>query len=309
VHPNLVTIGSFAIHSYGLLLAVAFLVAIQIFLARGRARGLSEDRLSTLSLWILILAIVGGRALFVLTHWEEYKSDPMGVVRLWEGGLMLYGGYILAIAGGIAYVRRAGLPVWRVADAAAPSMAIGVGIGRLGCFLNGCCYGLPTHLPWGIHFPPESYSSTVFPNAALHPAQLYMSLAGFGLFFVLLALDRKPRFDGHLFWTYIALDAALRFLIDFTRYYDETSFLGKIGGLSFNVNQLLSAGLMLVSITMLYLLRGRASSAPLSATGSTDEAGRPDAHGLESQPNVPPRAKLPDAMPSPNEAAGQNPGA
>src|SRR6185503_11250346 len=145
MHPTIVQFGNFAIHSYGLLLAVAFLVSIQIFLARGKARGIPEERLSTLSLLLLLLAIIGGRALFVFTHWADYAQDPLGIFRLWEGGLMLYGGYFLAISGGIVYVRRAGLPVWRIADAAAPSMAIGVGIGRLGCFFNGCCFGLPTH--------------------------------------------------------------------------------------------------------------------------------------------------------------------
>jgi len=272
VHPTLVKFGSFAIHSYGLLLAVAFLAAIQLFLVRGRSRGLSEDRLSTLSLWLLVLAIVGGRIFFVVTHWDDYKGDPLAIFRLWEGGLILYGGYALAIAGGILYVRRAGLSVWRVGDAAAPSMALGIGIGRLGCFFNGCCYGLPTTLPWGIHFPPESYSSAVFPADALHPSQLYMSAAGFLLFFALLALDRKRRFEGWLFWSYIAMDAGLRFLIDFTRYYDETSLLGRIGGLSFNMNQLFSAGLILISLAMLRILGERAKRAPAEGTGDPGTA-------------------------------------
>lgn len=267
MHPTILKFGSFAIHSYGLLLAVAFLVAIQLFLMRGRARGLPEDRLSTLSLWLLVLAIIGGRLLFVATHWDEYKTDPLAIVRLWEGGLILYGGYALAIAGGILYVRRAGLPVWRVGDAAAPSMAIGVGIGRLGCFMNGCCYGVPTKLPWGIKFPPESYSSAVFPGETLHPSQLYMSGAGILLFFVLLALDRKHRFDGWLFWTYIAMDAVLRFIIDFTRYYDETAVLGRWGGLTFNMNQLLSVGLIVVSLVMLRVLAARARRNPAAGTG------------------------------------------
>ena len=257
MHPTIFQFGSFAIHSYGLLLAVAFLVSIQIFLARGKARGIPEEKLSTLSLWLLVLAIIGGRALFVFTHWDEYAGDPIGIFRLWEGGLMLYGGYFLAISGGIVYVRRAGLPVWRIADAAAPSMAIGVGIGRLGCFFNGCCFGLPTHLPWGIHFPPQSYSNAVFPGAALHPSQLYMAGAGFALFATTLALDRKPHFDGRLFWIYVALDATLRFVIDFTRYYDETSFIGRVGSLSFNVNQVLSGILFLAAMIMLRILSRR----------------------------------------------------
>lgn len=303
MHPTLVKFGTFAIHSYGLLLAVAFLASIQLFLARGRARGLPEDRLSTLSLWLLVLAILGGRLLFVATHWDEYKTDPLAIVRLWEGGLILYGGYALAIAGGILYVRRAGLSVWRVGDAAAPSMALGVGIGRLGCFMNGCCYGLPTTLPWGIKFPPESYSSAVFPGETLHPSQLYMSAAGFLLFFALLRFDRKRRFDGWLFWSYIALDAGLRFLIDFTRYYDETSFLGRIGGLSFNMNQLLSAGLIVISLVMLRVLSSRAKGpAAAGEDGSRDDE---EAGGFAQEPSLP--AATAPRVPRPGEPAGQNP--
>jgi phosphatidylglycerol---prolipoprotein diacylglyceryl transferase len=288
VHPTILKIGSFAIHSYGLLLAVGFLLAIQIFVSRGKRRGIAEDSLHTIALVILILAIVGGRGLFVLTHWSEYSSDLWGIFRLWEGGLMLYGGYILAIAGGIAYVRRAGLPLWKIADSAAPAMAIGIGIGRLGCFLNGCCFGMPTSLPWGMRFPPGSYASYTFPGAAIHPSQLYLSLAGAALFLVLLRLDRTPRFDGWLFWTAIAVDAVLRFVIDFTRFYDQTSFLGKVGGLSFNINQVLSALLLLTSIVMLRVLsrRPRVTGLPGGAAGDA-VAGTPAAvSGPELNPTL-----------------------
>lgn len=263
MYPTILKVGSFAIHSYGLLLAVGFLLAIQIFVHRGKRRGIPEDSLHTVSLVILILAIVGGRGLFVLTHWSEYANDLWGIFRLWEGGLMLYGGYILAIAGSIAYVRRAGLPLWKMADAAAPAMALGIGIGRLGCFLNGCCFGLPTTLPWGVKFPSGSYASYTFPGMPVHPAQLYLAIAGILLFFVLLRMDRAPRFDGWLFWTAVAVDAVLRFGIDFTRYYDQTSFLGKVGDLSFNINQILSVFLFVTSLVMLRILSRRSREAGL----------------------------------------------
>jgi phosphatidylglycerol:prolipoprotein diacylglycerol transferase len=269
VHPTLLKFHGIELHSYGLLLAVAFLLAIQIFVARARARGLPEDAMHALSLWLLVLAIAGARALFVLTHWREYAADPLSILRLWEGGLILYGGYVAAIAGGIVYVRRRGLPVWRVGDAAAPSMALGVAIGRLGCFMNGCCYGLPTHLPWGVHFPPETMASYTFPGVALHPSQLYLSGSSLLLFVGILALDRKRRFDGWLFWTFVAADALVRIVIDFTRYYDETAVIGTLGPLTFNMNQLLSGGLIAISLVMLALLsRRRETSAP---------AGVPDA--------------------------------
>jgi len=281
VHPTVVKFGSFAIHSYGLLLAVGFLLAIQIFVSRGKRRGISEDSLHTVSLVILILAIVGGRGLFVLTHWSDYQKDLWGIFRLWEGGLMLYGGYILAIAGSIAYVRRMGLPLWRAADAAAPAMALGIGIGRLGCFLNGCCFGLPTNLPWGVKFPAGSYASYTFPGQSIHPAQLYLALAGLALFVVLLRLDRTPRFDGWLFWTAVAVDAVLRFGIDFTRYYDQTSFLGKVGDLSFNINQILSAFLFITSLVMLRILSRR--SRETGTARGPDESAVP-AGALDSPP-------------------------
>ena len=287
MHPTLLKLGSFQIHSYGLLLAIAFLVAIQIFVVRGKRRGIPEDALHTVSLVLLILAIVGGRGLFVLTHWSEYAADPLGILRLWEGGLMLYGGYVLAIVGGIIYLRRARLPLWKVADAAAPAMALGVGIGRIGCFLNGCCFGLPTHAPWGVQFPPGSYSTFVFPGSHIHPSQLYMVLAGVLLFVVLLRLDRKPHFDGYLFWTAVALDSVLRFGIDFTRYYDTTSFLGKVGGLSFNINQILSVVLFLTSVVMLKIL----SRKKTEAVGAPPAGGTPDAttpSGPRAEVDIPP---------------------
>jgi len=230
---------------------------------------------------ILILAIVGGRGLFVLTHWSDYQKDLGGIFRIWEGGLMLYGGYILAIAGSIAYVRRTGLRLWKVADAAAPAMALGIGIGRLGCFLNGCCFGLPTNLPWGVKFPAGSYASYTFPGQPIHPAQLYLALAGLALFAVLLRLDRAPHFDGWLFWTAVAVDAVLRFGIDFTRYYDQTSFLGKVGDLSFNINQILSAFLFVASLVMLRILSRR--SRETGTARGPDESAVP-AGALDSPP-------------------------
>ena len=288
MHPTILKIGSFAIHSYGLLLAVGFLLAIQIFVSRGKRRGIPEDSLHTISLVILVLAIVGGRGLFVMTHWSEYAKDIGGIFRLWEGGLMLYGGYILAIAGGIAYVRRTGLSLWKIADAAAPAMALGIGIGRLGCFLNGCCFGLPTNLPWGVQFPSGSYASYTFPGMPIHPSQIYLALAGVALFFVLLRLDRTPRFDGWLFWTAVAVDAVLRFGIDFTRYYDQTSFLGKVGDLSFNINQILSAFLFLTSVVMLRILSRRPRETDVaSGPAGTEISGPPaSAPGPELNPTL-----------------------
>jgi phosphatidylglycerol:prolipoprotein diacylglycerol transferase len=286
VHPTLFKFHGLELHTYGLLLAIAFLLGIQIFVARARARGIPEEPMHSLSLLILLLAIVGARALFVITHWSDYVADPLAIFRIWEGGLILYGGYLFGIVGSIIYVRLRGIPVWRVGDAVAPSMALGIGIGRLGCFMNGCCFGLPTTLPWGVHFPTDSVPYFTFPGAALHPSQIYLSLAGFAIFVWLLAADRKPHFEGWLFWMYIAVDAAFRFLLDFTRYYDATSAIGTLGGLSFNMNQILSAGLILVSVVMLAILSRRSASsrAALPAAAGGGAPGAPGATGSAPTP-------------------------
>lgn len=276
MHPTLLKFHGLELHSYGLLLAIAFLLGIQIFVARARARGIAEEPMQTLSLLLLLLSIVGARVLFVITHWSDYAADPVAIFRLWEGGLILYGGYIFAIGGGILYVRRRGIRVWRVGDAAAPSMALGIAIGRVGCFMNGCCFGLPTTLPWGVRFPVDSVASYTFPGAPIHPSQLYLSLAGLAIFVWLLAVDRKPHFEGWLFWTYIAVDAGFRFLLDFTRYYDASSAIGTLGGLSFNMNQVLSGGLILLSLVMLAILSRRPAAPdqaiPAAASGAASDA-------------------------------------
>jgi prolipoprotein diacylglyceryltransferase len=126
----------------------------------------------------------------------------------------------------------------------------------------------------------------VFPSEPLHPSQLYLAAAGIGQFALLLALDRKKHFDGWLFWTYIAIDATFRFLIDFTRYYDATSYLGKIGPLSFNVNQIFSVFLVAASVFMLLRLRhAGTTTAALSPMPEANPGGpAPDVEAAEAAP-------------------------
>lgn len=172
----------------------------------------------------------------------------------------MYGGVLAAIVGGIAFIRSQGLSVWLVCDIVAPAMALGEGITRLGCFLNGCCFGTPTALPWAVTFPRDSFSALVFPGCPLHPSQLYSAGAAFAIFFVLLRLGRRIRFEGQLFWSCILLLSCARFAIDFTRYYEGTDYLGRLDGLNFNSNQLVAAGLVLASIIAMTILRKRGNT-------------------------------------------------
>jgi phosphatidylglycerol:prolipoprotein diacylglycerol transferase len=161
----------------------------------------------------------------------------------------------------IWWLRRSGVDAWAAADAMAPSVALGLGLTRIGCFLSGCCFGTPTELPWGVVFPPESHAGSIHPGVPLHPAQLYDALIGFTIFGVLLALDKKRMPRGHLFVTLILLTSATRFLLDFVRTYDHTAF--PIPAVPLTLNQLVT--LVLFVWAAARLARKRRTPAPARA--------------------------------------------
>ncbi|MBN1505032.1 MAG: prolipoprotein diacylglyceryl transferase [Candidatus Eisenbacteria bacterium] len=255
MHPEITSFGPFHLKFYGLALTTAFLLGTYISLRRAKRVGVSEDLIVWLSLVVLALAVLGSRFLYVFTHLEEFPDLPAGFFKIWEGGLTMYGGVLVAVAGGIAFLIARGERVWLVCDVVAPALALGEAVTRLGCFMNGCCFGLPTDLPWAVTFPEDSFSAAVFPGDALHPSQLYTFGAALIVFFVVLRLGRSFKYEGGLFWLCILLLSCARFLIDFTRYYGASDYLGRLDGLNFNNNQLITAGLALVSVAAMVALR------------------------------------------------------
>ncbi|UCF79314.1 MAG: prolipoprotein diacylglyceryl transferase [Candidatus Eiseniibacteriota bacterium] len=257
MHPEILRIGALHLRFYGLALTLSFLVGTHLAVKRARKSQVPEDLIVWLALVVLLLAVVGSRTLYVATHWAEFRGGLGSVFMLWEGGLTMYGGTVAAIVGGIAFIKSRGYPVWRVADIVAPSLALGEAITRVGCFMNGCCFGVPTEAPWGVVFPEHSFSWAVFGATAIHPSQLYSAGLALLVFFALLWLDRRTKFDGQLFWSYILASAVARFLVDFTRYYGDGDELGGLGGLSFNNNQLIAVALVLTSLLVMHALRRR----------------------------------------------------
>ncbi|MFB0509490.1 MAG: prolipoprotein diacylglyceryl transferase, partial [bacterium] len=156
------------------------------------------------------------------------------------------GGLVSAIVAGILYARRERMPLIKMFDAVAPAIVLGEFFTRIGCFLNGCCFGKPTNLPCGIIFPHNSLAGYLFPDIAIHPTQLYSSLAGLSLFFIALWLEKRKLRDGILFFIIIALYSLYRFLIDFVRYYEDSG--------NFLINQAISLILIAGSIIMILAL-------------------------------------------------------
>jgi phosphatidylglycerol:prolipoprotein diacylglycerol transferase len=215
MYPILFHFGDFTVHTYGVLLALGFLLAV--FLAREEARhaGIDPNVMLDMSFYILAGAILGSRLFYVLTNWAEFAGSPLDMFKFWRGGLVFYGGLIFAFLIGTWYVRKYKLAFWKLADIVAPSIALGQAMGRLGCFSAGCCYGKPTTALWAVTFrDPNSLAPLGVP---LHPTQLYESAATFGIFLALLSMRRLERFQGRLLWFYLLFYSTARFIIEFYR--------------------------------------------------------------------------------------------
>jgi phosphatidylglycerol:prolipoprotein diacylglycerol transferase len=166
------------VKSYGTMMVIAFLAAV--FLIRHLSRSFTPDPqyITNASLYSLIAGVVGSRLFYVIHHSDEFKVNLLSVFAIWKGGLELIGGVLAAIAVIGLYCRYHKLPVRRYLDILAIGLMLAIVFGRIGCFLNGCCFGKPTNLPWGVRFPYGSYAYTsqVSPNPERNRPQPQMKL-------------------------------------------------------------------------------------------------------------------------------------
>jgi phosphatidylglycerol:prolipoprotein diacylglycerol transferase len=255
MYRTLFDLGPVSIHLYGVMLAVAFWLGIELSSRMAKRRDMDSTVIIDLGIVVLISSVVGSRALYVLTHLPEYRHDWLGVIRVWEGGLSFYGGLLAAVVFGIAFLRRKGVPVLGVTDIVAPQIALGVAIARIGCFLNGCCFGKASDLPWACSFPADSQAGWVMGGAAIHPTQIYSSIANLLIFVLLLRLSRRAHRDGVVFYSFLVAYGIWRFCIDFLRHYEANMYMG-LNGLTWN--QVGSIGLIATGLVL--LLRKKAES-------------------------------------------------
>lgn len=216
MHPVLFKIGPLTIHTYGVLVAAGFFLGISLAIRQARKEGISSDKILDLGFYMLLSAIIGSRFFFVLIHPTFYFKNPIEILKIWEGGLVFYGGILFAIPTAVWYIKRNSLAIWTTADLFAPSLAIAHAIGRLGCFSAGCCYGKTAEsLPWAVTFTdPQSLALIGVP---LHPTQLYESAGELMNFLILIILRRYKSYNGQLFLTYMLLYSVLRFIVEFFR--------------------------------------------------------------------------------------------
>src|SRR2546428_7158754 len=172
VDPVLIQVGSLTIRWYGLMIATGIALGIYLALREARRKGISEDRTYSCAMWGVLGAIVGARLFHVIDRIDFYLQNPASVLAVQQGGLAIWGGVLGGIGAGALYCRLAGLPVARVADAAAPGMLLGQIVGRLGCLINGDAYGAPVDLPRSLMYV---HHEALIPNLReyTHPYPLY----------------------------------------------------------------------------------------------------------------------------------------
>lgn len=263
--PRLFELGPITLHSYGLLLALAFLSATSLLAYLGERDGMNRTRAWDLGFIVILSALLGAKLLMVLTNLDYYAANPGRLLSLefWQAGGAYFGGLIGATLGSYLFIRRhPELSFWRVADAAAPAIALGQSIGRVGCFAAGCDYGTPSTLPWAVTFTSQyAHDNVGVPlNVSLHPVQLYESLGALLLFGFLFWLHGRRAFLGQVIAAYFVGYGLIRFVDEFFRGDAGRGFV--LGGL-LSIPQAIS--LLVILAGLIVLLKPMRSSPPQRA--------------------------------------------
>jgi len=264
INPIAFSIGAFEVRWYGIMVALAVVAIIAIALREAKRVGLDEEHVYSFSLWAIIGGIIVSRLLHVIDKWNYYMANPAQIIGF--EGLTVYGAVLGALLAVLIYCWVKKISFWLIGDVIAPGAILGQAIGRIGCLINGCCYGLSTSLPWGVVYTnPGSYCPLDEP---FQPTQIYhliWNLIGFG---ILWSLRRRLKPQGSLFLLYLALYAAGDLSIRFLRVGEP--FL-------FGLQQAQLIGIIVLVVTVPWLIiRMWRSRAQAPTTGGSGEVSRPE---------------------------------
>ena len=215
MHPIALEIGSWQIRSYGVMAAIGFLAASFIINANREKAKMTQDEVTSLVFYTLVTGIIGARAFYVIQFFDYYRDNLWRIIRIDQGGLVFYGG-LLAIAAIYVFAKVRKLDFLTLLDITAPALAFAHACGRIGCFLNGCCYGGVTDSCLGVHYPAGSEAAVKYHGAALHPIQLYETAENLVLFALLMYVCKKSK-RGITTGCYLAIYGTLRFVNEYFR--------------------------------------------------------------------------------------------
>jgi len=211
------------------MVALGFLAGLAVFLRYGRREGIKEATILDLFMYVVISAIVGARLFYVAGFFGNYRKDLLSIFYVNQGGMVFIGGLFGVIIAAFLYVRYHKVNIWRLLDAGSPATMLGYAVGRIGCYLNGCCYGMKI---FGVE----------------QPTQIYSSISGLIIFYMLVRLYERKKYDGQVFFLALLFYSFYRFFIEFLRYSPVHVFI-------FTLNQLLVLFIFIVSLYVLWKKR------------------------------------------------------
>jgi phosphatidylglycerol:prolipoprotein diacylglycerol transferase len=261
VHPVFLEIGPVTIHWYGVMMALGFLAGLVNWILLGKNRGRDFAFSSDLLFWIIVSGVLGARIAYVISDFRNFADEPVTILRIDRGGLIYYGGFIAAIIAIIVFAKVRGERVLSLMDFAATSVPLAHVFGRVGCFLNGCCYGADHDGQFAVRYPTHSYAwwrhvydgrilkHTADPSKPVHPVQLYEAGINILLFLLLLYVYRREKRDGTVAAVYLVAYSTARFCLEFLRGDPRMTLMG------LTYAQLVSIVLFVVGLGMLLVAR------------------------------------------------------
>lgn len=238
--PTICQFGPVTIHSFGVMVAMAAIVCSALMAREAKRLSIEPEEIYDFVFWGIVCGVCGARVFYVFLNLSFFSSNPEEILMVQRGGLAWQGGVSLGALGIVLFIRKKRWPLPVMADFVAPYLALGHAIGRIGCFLNGCCYG--KEVSWGIYFPVH--------GARLHPTQLYEMVLLVGLFFLLKQAQKNIRnFSGSVLALYFILSSAIRFGVEFFRADHEPLFL------NLSVFQYVAAAFFVIGIILFYCAR------------------------------------------------------
>lgn len=241
MHPVLFVLGPITIYSFGFMLAIAVMVCSYLMARDAKRLNIPQEAVYDFAFWAAFTGILGARLFYVALNFDYFMQSPLEIIQIQNGGLAWQGGLILGIPTAVIYLRRKKLPLLPFLDLASPYLALGQAIGRIGCFLNGCCHG--REVSWGIYVPMY--------HAHLYPTQIYESAGLFTIFLILKKVHAGKHFNGEVMVVYLLLAAVLRFVVQFFRYDYDPVFMG------LGVFQWICVGIFICAIVVLQKIKSK----------------------------------------------------
>ncbi|HJA31470.1 MAG TPA: prolipoprotein diacylglyceryl transferase [Candidatus Eisenbergiella pullicola] len=243
---DLFSIGPFTVHGYGLMMAIAILTAYYMVEYRAKKKGMDYEKIFPLDIWAVVGGLLGAKILYLLTRLPDLMADPSLILHSLKDGFVVYGSIIGGVAAAWIYCKKSRMDFLKIFDLVVPSLALAQGIGRIGCLLAGCCYGMQVseNNPIGIVFHESAYAPNGVP---LFPAQIVSSILNFIHFGILMLLSKRLKTDGQLAGCYLVFYSIGRFILEFFR---GDLIRGNVGSLS--TSQFISIFICAVGLAMVF---------------------------------------------------------